>query len=371
MVVGLVVLAFGLVDCASSQDVETQKKQGQDDSHVPPPACGPGGQGGGMGGTGGAPACPAATTCPGTTSGRWCVETMSGQSAISLEGVWSDSPDDVWAVGWQTDRFTGNRTAVMMHWDGCTWTDVPNPDPVNFLYARGAWGVAPNDVWIVGDGSGALHFDGRALHFVPMPIPPNGSVVDIPSASGNASNDIWTGGVQVLHWDGEAWSAVPIDTGNPNQYFADVWSVAPNDVWVAGDQVVAHFDGSSWTVTQLISGPIGLTSFLYTIWSSGAEAWAAGPGGRILHFQGGQWTQTVAPTDSGPLLDDLGGLGGADVHLVGTQGVLDVLTEDTFVPVTDAPPQGSSYSSVWVSPSQVWVVGANGANEPLLIRRAR
>ena len=377
VVIWVVASVSGLVACSSQSGVETQK-QGEN-THVPPPSCGPGGQGGsaghgagGAGGMGGAPSsCAAATTCPGTTSGRWCVETLSGQSLTELWSAWSDRPDDVWVVGWKTDVTSGERSAVMMHWDGCAWTNVPNPDPIDFQYARGVWGVASNDVWIVGDGSGALHFDGESLHFVPMPVSPPQTVVDIASASGNASNDIWTGGFQVLHWDGEVWTAVPIDTGNPNQYWADVWSVAPNDVWVTGDQAVAHYDGSSWTVTNLISGPIGQSSFLYTIWSSGPEAWTAGPGGRILHFQNGQWTQAVAPIDSGPMLYDLGGLNGADVHLVGTQGFLDTLNEGTFVPVTDAPPSGEFYQGVWVSPSQVWVVGANQANEPMIIRRAR
>jgi hypothetical protein len=325
-----------------------------------------------MGGMAGAPpSCAAATTCPGTTSGRWCVETLAGQTAISLLGVWSDRPDDAWAVGWLTDFSTGDRSAVMMHWDGCAWTNMQNPDPTRFQYARGAWGVGANDVWLVGDGAGALHFDGTSLHFVPMPIPPNWTVVDIPSASGNASNDIWTGGVQVLHWDGEAWNAVPIATENPNQYFADVWSVAPNDVWVTGDQDVAHFDGSSWTVTNLIPGPLGATTDLYAIWSSGPEAWAAGPGSRLYHYQSGAWSVAIPATDTGPTLNDLGGLDGADVHLVGTQGYLDTLSEGSFVPVTDAPPQGGIYTSVWVSPSQVWVVGSNLANEPIIIRRSR
>jgi len=367
VVVGVAVSAA----CTAYDRIETQTQQGQDVSRASPPAGGPGGQGGSGGqGLGGAPTCAEVTTCPGTTSGRWCVETLAGQPAISLEGVWSDGPNDAWAVGWQTDPNVGTRSSVQLHWDGCAWTDVPNPAPTDFLFARGVWGVAANDVWIVGDGGGALRFDGKSLHFVPMPLPPDSTVVDIPSASGNASDDIWTGGDQALHWDGATWTAVPIDTGDPNPYFGDVWSVAPDDVWLAGDQIVAHFDGSSWTVTRLITGPIGSTSFLYAIWSSGAQAWAAGPGGRIHHFQGGQWTQTVAPTDAGPLLSDLGGLDG-DLHLVGTRAYLDVFTNDAFAPVTDAPPQGGSYSSVWVSPSQVWVVGANQAGEPMIIRRAR
>ena len=398
MVVCLGLSILGLSCGGSHGGAEPLPQQGLGGAPVPSPGCGPGGGPGGTGGAAGSPdgggnsaggaagspdgggnsvggmggappTCPGATTCPGTMSGRWCVETLTGQPLAVLEGVWSDSPDDVWVVGWQ-NLASGGRVTVMMRWDGCVWTNMPNPDPTRFEFARGVWGTAADDVWIVGDGVGALHFDGESLQFVAMPIPPNNSVVDIPSASGTASDDIWTGGVQVLHWDGEAWTAVPIPPDNPNQYWADVWAVGPSDVWVTGDQVAAHFDGSSWTVDTLITGQVGMTSFLSTIWSSGPEAWAAGLGGQIHHFANGQWTPVVPATDSGPQLSDLGGLNG-DVHLVGTQSALEILEEGSFVPVTDAPAQAFFYQSVWVSPSQVWVVGEDATNQPRIIRRAR
>lgn len=316
-----------------------------------------------QGGPGGAAA------CPGTTSGTWCVETLSGQTSIELQSVWSDRPDDVWIVGWHR-LANGDREAAMMRWNGHSWSTVANPDPANFQFSTGVWGSSAHDVWVVGVGAGALHFDGRSMSFVPMPIAAPQTVVDIRQASGTASNDVWTGGHQVLHWDGTAWTAAAIDTGDPNQYFAGVWAVAPNDVWATGDQVVAHFDGASWTVTQVVTGPIGLASFLYTIWADSNQAWAAGPGGRIHHFQNGTWTLVSSPTDSGPLLYSLAGRGD-DVYLAGTQSFLDVLQGDTFVPVPDAPASGSIYQGVWVSPSQVWVVGMNQSDEPIVLRRQR
>jgi len=289
---------------------------------------------------------------------------------VEPTGVWSDAPDDVWVVG---ARFVtgGERETVIMHWTGCAWTNVANPDPARFQFARGVWGARANDVWIVGVGTAVLHFDGQSLTSVPVPVPEGLTAVDLPSASGSGSNDVWTGGNRVLHWNGATWSEVAIDTGDPNQYFADVWAVAANDVWVTGVRVAAHFDGASWTVDQLVTGPMGISSFLYTIWSSGSEAWAAGPGNRIHHFQNGQWSLTTTPVDSGPLLYDLGGANG-DVHLVGSQSTLRILENDTtFAPVADAPAQGGVYQGVWVSQAQVWAVGLTTGNEALVIRRAR
>ena len=374
-------LLVGLASCGESRNESASGEEGSgqakpsrpDDKGAPPHEGGTGGKAGSGGAGGGISAvCPAGgmMTCPGTTSGRWCVETFSGPAPIEPWSVWSDRPDNAWVVGWRT-LANGERDAVLMHWNGCAWTNVPNPDPARFQYARGVWGVAPNDLWIVGVGVAVLHFDGQALTPVAVPVPEIETVVDIGAASGTASNDVWTSGRQVLHWDGAAWTAATIDTGDPNQYFADVWAVAPNDVWVTGTRVAAHFNGSSWTVDQVVTGPMGLTAFLFTIWSSGPEAWAAGPGGRIHHFQNGQWTLAVAPDDAGPLLYDLGGLNG-EVHLVGTQNTLRILENDTtFVQVADAPPQGTFYQGVWVSPSQVWAVASTSAGEAVVIRRAR
>jgi hypothetical protein len=409
MVVCLGLSVLGLACEGSPQGMVPLPRQGLGGSPAPSPACGPGGTGGAAGnpdgggnstagtagnsegggnsvggaagrpdaggnstgGMGGAPpTCAGATTCPGTTSGRWCVETLTGQPTVNLESVWSDRPDDVWVVGWQNSTTSPGRVAILMRWDGCVWTNVPNPDPTRFDSASGVWGSAADDVWIVGEGLGALHFDGESLQFVPIPVPPNTPVVDFRSVSGTASNDVWASGDQVLHWDGEAWTAVSIPPDDPSQFWADVWAVGPSDVWVTGDQVAAHFDGSSWTVDTLITGQIGATSFLLTIWSSGAETWAAGLGGQIDHFANGQWTSTVPATDTGPGFNDLGGLNG-DVHLVGDQGTVDILEEGSFLPVTDAPPQALFYDGVWVSPSQVWMVGTDTASQPRIIPRAR
>jgi hypothetical protein len=380
-VVRWAVLLVGLAACGGSrpdrEGAAAVTKSTPGDTNGVPHEGGTGGKpgSGGMAGAGPgttSPACahdPQAATCPGTTSGRWCVETFA-EPNVFLQSVWSDRPDNAWAVGWH-DLATGDREAVLRHWNGCAWIDVPNPDPARFQFARGVWGVSANDLWIVGDGVVVLHFDGQSLTPVAVPVPPLDAVADLPSASGTASNDVWTGGRNVLHWDGVAWTAVTIDTGDPNQYFADVWAVGPNDVWATGTRVAAHFDGSTWTVDQLVTGPMGLSAFLYTIWSSGPEAWAAGPGDRIHHFQNGQWTMVTVPTDSGPLLYDLGGMNG-DVHLVGSQSTLRTVENGAFVPVTDAPATPAIYQGVWVSTSQVWVVGAiESGGQAIVLRRAR
>src|SRR5256885_2131781 len=108
--------------------------------------------------------------------------------------------DDVWAVG-----DNANRTLVT-HWNGTAWTTVPspNPDPDQDLLAA-VDGVAPNDLWAVG----------------------------------NLGSDGYGGGTvagMVLRWDGAAWTRVPVpgDPGVSITQFRDVLALAANDVWIVG-----------------------------------------------------------------------------------------------------------------------------------------
>ena len=388
VVMAVVASAVGLTSCESSRDGGKPRPHpldagvsdaGASAGQGGPQGCGPGGQagtgaagGGGTGGAGGGPvSCKSdpLRACPGTTSGRWCVEMLPGGSTFEPESVWSDRPDDVWVVGWRS-LANGDRATVLLRGNGCTWTELSNPAPERFPFADAVWGSSGNDVWIMGAGDGALHFDGESLTFVPMPIVGLVETANMRSISGTGPHDVWAVGTEVWHWDGEQWTSMSVPTNNVNQFFADVWAVAPNDVWITGDQVVAHFDGAAWAVAQLFTDAMNLSSFLYTVWSDGTDVWAAGPGGRVHHYQNGAWSQVGTASDSGPSLNDLGGLNG-DVHLVGTK-TIDILDGAAgFVPVADAPPAAFFNQAVWVSPSQVWVVSSTESNQPLVIRRAR
>jgi len=69
--------------------------------------------------------------------------------------VSADSATDAWAVGWarDLDKFQTYHS-VTLHWDGTSWSLVPNPDPfggdggLSQLFAASA--VSPTDAWAVG-----------------------------------------------------------------------------------------------------------------------------------------------------------------------------------------------------------------------------
>lgn len=71
----------------------------------------------------------------------------SGTTAL-LYGVWSNSDDDVFAVGWE---------GTILHYDGNGW-EAMNSGTTRGLY--GVWGSGPNDVFAVGSKGTILHYNG-------------------------------------------------------------------------------------------------------------------------------------------------------------------------------------------------------------------
>jgi len=92
----------------------------------------------------------------------------------------ADSATDAWAVGWarDLDKFATYHS-VTLHWDGTSWSQVPNPDPfggdggTSQLFAVSA--VSPTDTWAVGTCT----------------------------CLGTDTNQ-----TLIMHWDGTAWSQV-------------------------------------------------------------------------------------------------------------------------------------------------------------------
>jgi hypothetical protein len=368
----------GALGCGGASDGPLTSN-GQGRHHAGPPAAPgsgggvskPGGAGGkgGAGGTGGA-----TCACSGTINGRWCVEHRFEGTTTELDGVWSDGPDEAWVVGWQGDgEDVATRRPVIARFSGCAWTTLSVPAPAQMARALGVWGSAADDVWIVGEADHVLHFDGKRLEAVPLP----GGTVQLGAVSGTGRNDVWAVGQRAFHWDGAAWTEVSIPGPDFQQIFRDVWAVAPNDVFVVNGLDVSHFDGTAWTTTRAVTESV---AFLLAVWSSGADAWAAGEASHLLRLAGGSWTRVHTPgEDPNHALFDLGANDG-DLHLVGVNE-LRIFDGASFVQEPDAPVpplvgELAFYQSVWVSTSQVWVtgfeLGALGLGDRgLILRRQR
>jgi hypothetical protein len=96
--------------------------------------------------------------------------------------------------------------------------------------ARAVWGSRPDDVWIVDDAA-VRRWDGARLNEVPLP---SGHAPH--AIAGTSASDVWIVGAggMAMHWNGSSWTVV--DTGVTAELRSV--SVATRAVWIGGDDVL-------------------------------------------------------------------------------------------------------------------------------------
>ena len=96
--------------------------------------------------------------------GVWQVEETGLTEETRLWGIWGSGPEDLWAVG-GAPRADGDRNIVLRSTGDGIWRRVEDPiletDPPMSFYK--IWGTGPEDIFIVGEGGVALHYDGAAF----------------------------------------------------------------------------------------------------------------------------------------------------------------------------------------------------------------
>jgi len=133
--------------------------------------------------------------------------------------VSTTSSDDAWAVG--TQRRNGRQAALVLHWNGALWSEVPVPDA--YPADQPLTGVAATssaDVWAVGSQCA-------------------GSLLNLCHPT-------------VLHYTSGTWQVVPAAL---DATITAVVSFAPDDVWIFGQATssmtaldhIEHWDGTRFT----------------------------------------------------------------------------------------------------------------------------
>lgn len=246
--------------------------------------------------------------------GRWTMTPLAASphprtTGTMLTGVSSVSPANSWGVGlfYQAKPGvvvgTAPTGALIEHWDGISWSIVPNPAsarPGAELSALTV--VSPANIWAVGREQNAT-----------------GTVVPLAE-----------------HWDGRSWRVLPVPAGSAPSAFYAVSAHGSGDVWAVGDQtkpgtknvaapLAEHWDGRSWAVADLPDVGNALLTGVYA--ASPADVWAtvytpAAVPAVFLHDNGGTWAAIPAP---GPQAYGLlyyyagiDGTGPRDIWAVGT-----------------------------------------------------
>jgi len=199
-----------------------------------------------------------------------------GSSLTELFGVTSLAPINVWAVGILSNT-GGSSLTLIEHWNGVSWSVSP---AVNFGSALtelfGVATIAPNDVWAVGDfqNTGANqfvlplteHWNGASWSVVPNPA------ANIPGFGGNLhgvaaanSHKVWTVGEEsnnttidqtlAEHWTPVGWQVLNNPPIGTNFSFLRAVSARKTPTPLAFAWAVGAFldnGASSQTLTELI-----------------------------------------------------------------------------------------------------------------------
>jgi hypothetical protein len=187
-----------------------------------------------------------------------------------LESVTATSASDIWATGGITIN-NQDEFPLFEHFDGTSWTATAAGFSETLMFGVSA--DATNDVWAVGTGGSALHYDGKTWSPIPVPIPGSGENA-LFGVKALAPNDAWAAGFYVKeanqtrpeitlieHWDGASWRFIssPNPGGsNKNNFLRGITAVSAKDVWAYGTSIdistdlastlVLHWDGTRWAV---------------------------------------------------------------------------------------------------------------------------
>jgi photosystem II stability/assembly factor-like uncharacterized protein len=275
--------------------------------------------------------------------GSDCKAVVGGQY-LNLNDVWTDAPDNAWAVG---------DMGTILHFNGGRWTDESDPSITDLgleaiggtranLYAVGFRGIilhydgtawrdishggivreSLTDIWAMGNEAFAVGAAGSIVHITGTTprLMASGTTKPLYGIWGTAPNDLFVAGSKgaLLHYDGARWS--PMQSPDTTSYFSDVWGTSRDNVLVCGNMsfYLLRFDGSEWTCARL--------DHMYRfnrLWGAtandlyGVERDVGG----ILHFDGAAWAPQGAARVPGGI-NSIKGSGPDNVFAVGEQGVI-------------------------------------------------
>ncbi len=152
---------------------------------------------------------------------------------LALHGAAADS---LWAVG------MGGAAVRVTGAESDTPTVTPfNTQTLNAL--QGVWTASDTEAWAVGTQGTIRHYAGDPVSWEVSNAP---TKVDLFSVWGSSGSDVWAVGddAVVLHYDGTSWSRVKVAGLGPRRpKLTAVWLAAPGHVVVGGEGVILSLGG--------------------------------------------------------------------------------------------------------------------------------
>ena len=198
-----------------------------------------------------------------------------------LYKVFMLSAQEGWATGATFDTKGAPQKAMLAHYTGGSWTEVPVSTPLFSLYL-----TSPTNGWAVGLHGAIMHYDGTSWTAVASPTTAILRDVVLDSA-----NDGWAVGEGViLHYDGQHWVLA-----QPGPLLLGLSLSAPGEGWAVGEiGALYHLSGGQWTAVQ--SSTTEDLSGVFMV--SATEGWAVGANDTLLHYAGGVWSYVQSPVST-------------------------------------------------------------------------
>lgn len=281
---------------------------------------------------------------------------LDAHEPASLLAVWGSSSDDVWVVGGRAE-LTGGPTVLRYH-DGA-WSRMDTGQASLDLWW--VFGAPEGDVFFGGSGGAILRYRGGA--FERMTTPRTGTIFGLWGAS---ADDMWAvgdggaaGGI-VWHYDGGAWSEVPLPPGVPSRVFK-IHGQARDDVWiVCGDGSALHWQGSA-----LERETTGTSAPLFSVVTTPTRVIAVGGAngeGQIAERSGGAWTLVPSLL---PAVWRGAAVSGEEVYAVGELGAAAERSDQGWA-INAQHLTSRNFHAAWIDPEGgVWGVGGNFDQTPL------
>ncbi|HOW51736.1 MAG TPA: hypothetical protein PLV42_06805 [bacterium] len=204
------------------------------------------------------------------------------ETNMTIYDLWAETPDMIWAVGSTSALSDG----VIGYFSNDAWYQELSRDSLSAVTAVG--GLAPGQT-VMADASGYL-FRKRACGAMPafaceswLPYGAIGGISAISAADGL----LWFVGSHGLIGNWDTKFVATNRTRFPGAVTA-LFANSPFDLWAAGDQFFAHWNGTTWRFMATEENIVDLYGSTYNdIYAETKEG--------FLHYDGTRWDQTANP----------------------------------------------------------------------------